>query len=134
MSAGSPRNGWRCSVKLDTNITDLKKQLFRIYLDIMKDMYGYGTVEIKIQLNDDMIIFFAKSNRTPALKAIEEHYPDIKRMTDYALFSEFKTRLKKSLSEKLGIEALAMLRDYDPAYQVGVTVVILEENWLKNLA
>ena len=119
---------------MDLNITDLKKQLFRIYLDIMKEMYGYGTVEIKINVTDDMIIFFAKSNRTPVLKSIEDNHPFVKQLADYALFSEFKTRLRKSLSEKLGIEALAMLRDYDPAYQVAVTVVILEESWLKNLA
>lgn len=107
--------------------TELKKQLFRIYNEVNKEIYGFGVVELKISITDDMILFKTRHNRVPALQAIEEHYAQLKQSVDQALFAEFKRRLKKQLEEKADIHPLAMLRDYDSAHQTAVTVAILKD-------
>lgn len=114
-------------------LADFKKQLFRIYSDVNKDIYGAGVIELKINLSGNMIIFFTMDNRVPALRALEERYCQLKQSVDNALFNEFKLRLKKSLKEKLGIEPLAMLRDYDTSYQMAVTIAVLAEDALKDI-
>lgn len=104
---------------------EYKKELFKIYNEINKEIYGFGVIELKINLTDDMIIFITKHNRVSALQALEQNHPDLKQSVDYALFSEFKLRLKARLQENLHLEPKAMLRDYDANYHLAVTVVVL---------
>jgi len=110
------------------NLTEFKKQLFKLYNDVNKEIYGFGVVELKITITEGMIIFRTKHNRVPALLAIEERYAQLKQSVDQALFMEFKLRLKKKLEEKTDIVPHAMLRDYDSAYQTAITVVILSDD------
>lgn len=111
---------------MQENLNELKRQLFQIYNDINKEIYGFGVVELRITIEDDMLIFRTRHNRVPALRAIEEHYAQLKQSVDQALFTEFKLRLKKKL-EEAGIHPLAMLRDYDSTYRLAITVAILKD-------
>ncbi len=109
------------------NLIELKKQLFKLYNDVNKEIYGSGVVELKINITDDMIIFKTRHNRVPALQAIEANYAQLKQSVDQALFCEFKVRLRKQIEEKTNIRPQAMLRDYDSAFQTAITVVVIEE-------
>ena len=62
-------------MSMDNLPLDFKKQLFRIYSDTSKAIYGFGVIELKINFIDDMIIFRTRDNRVPILKVLEEkHY------------------------------------------------------------
>ncbi len=115
------------------NTSELKNLLFKMYNDINKQIYGYGVIELRINISSDMIIFVTKHNRLPALKALEARFPQLKQSVDNALFSEFKLMLKERFMEKFDIEPLAMLRDYDPAYQLAMTAIVLSDDNLKKL-
>lgn len=108
------------------NLVEVKKQLWSIYSDITKGIYGNGVVELKINIYSDMIMFLARHNRVPVLAAMEEHYMQLKQNVDYALFQEFKYRLKISLEKDMNIKVLALLKDYDPDYKLAVTIVVAE--------
>lgn len=112
-------------MEIEFHSAELKKQLFKIYNDINKEIYGFGVVELKINLTEDMMIFITRHNRVPALQALEQNHPDLKQSVDSALFSEFKLRLRARLQENLHINPKAMLRDYDASYLLAVTVVVL---------
>lgn len=116
-----------------SNVNEFKKQLFKIYNDINKEIYGYGVIELKISLTDNMIIFITKHNRVQALVALEERYSQLKQSVDEALFSEFKRILKDRFMEKFNIEPLAMLRDYDSTYQIAMTTIVLRDEDFDNI-
>lgn len=120
-------------MKKMSNANEFKKQLFKIYNDINKQIYGYGVIELKISFTEDMIIFITKHNRVPALVALEQRYSQLKQTVDEALFTEFKRILKEVFTEKFNIEPLAMLRDYDSTYQIAMTAIVLREEDLNKI-
>lgn len=106
---------------------DFKKQLFRVYNDVNKDIYGSGVVELKISVNDDVIMFYTRHNRVQALRALEDRHTSLKQSVDYALYQEFKFRLGQQLRDRLGIFPKAILRDYDPGSLIAMTAVFLKD-------
>lgn len=111
---------------LAMDLTEFKKKLLRIYNEVNKEIYGCGVVELKINVSNDMIMFITRHNRVQALKVLENRYFALKQSVDYALFQEFKLRLREKMESQLSMTPKAMLRDYDPDYQIAVTVVFLE--------
>jgi len=105
---------------------EVKKQLTRCYNEINKEIYGFGVTQLKIAEDDGIISFYVKHQRVTALKALEARYGLMKQAVDYALHSEFKIRFRRRL-EELGLKAAAILRDYDPASEWAVTVVITKD-------
>ncbi|WP_276352143.1 DUF2294 domain-containing protein [Cohnella caldifontis] len=109
------------------NLTnEAKKLLTRIYNEVNKEIYGFGVTRLKIAENDGAISVYVKHQRVAALKALESRYGLMKQAVDYALHSEFKIRFHRKLEEDMGLQATAILRDYDPATEWAVTVVMLE--------
>ena len=53
-----------------SNLSEFKKQLFKVYNDINKEIYGFGVIELKINILDDMIVFITRHNRVHALVAV----------------------------------------------------------------
>lgn len=106
---------------------DFKKQLFRVYNDVNKDIYGSGVVELKISVNDDVIMFYTRHNRVQALRALEDRHSSLKQSVDYALYQEFKFRFGQQLRDRLGIFPKAILRDYDPGSLIAMTAVFLKD-------
>ena len=102
-----------------------KKELFEIYNQVNKEIYGYGTTELKIHFVDSMIVFSVHHKRVPCLLAIEEEYRTVKENADAAIMKVFKKELKKRLTGQLGLDVQCVLRDYDYASLTAVTVVML---------
>lgn len=115
---------------MENSNTEYKRELFKLYNAVNKEIYGYGVTELKVSCMEDMIIFRTRHNRVRALQILEEHYALLKQSVDQALFSEFKRMFRKELEEKMGLHIAGMLRDYDTNIRTAVTVVILatEEN------
>ena len=106
---------------------EIRKQLFRIYNDVNKAVYGFGTNESKIYFVDNMIIFNAHHNRVPCLMALEQDTPALKEAVDGAIMKVFKARLGERLQEVLGIRPKAVLRDYACDQLIAITVVVLDD-------
>lgn len=110
---------------MENNNTEYKRELFKLYNAVNKEIYGYGVTELKVSCMEDMIIFRTRHNRVHALQILEENYALLKQSVDQALFSEFKRMFHKELEEKMGLHVAGMLRDYDANIRIAVTVVIL---------
>ena len=107
---------------------ELKKSLIKIYGEVTKGIYGYGSNKLQVMLRPDTVIFFSSENRVAALKSLENDFLQIKQSVDNALFSEFKKRMRGKIKEELGLEPVALLRDFDAAYQLAVTVIVFGED------
>ena len=104
-----------------------RKQLFELYNEVNKSIYGFGTTESKIFFNDNMITFTVRHNRVPCLIALENEYTPMKEWVDTSLMRVFKERFRDSLIRDLNLIPKAILRDYDPESLIAVTIVILNE-------
>lgn len=104
----------------------LKKDLIRLYGEVNRSVYGYGINELKIHVYPNMIIILTKDKRVEALKSLETHYLQLKQSVDIALFSEFKLQFREAMRKELGLEPVALMRDFDADYQMAVTVVVFE--------
>jgi len=102
------------------------KQLIKLYNDVNKSIYGFGTTETKIYFNDNLITFTVRHNRIPCLIALEKDYSAMKEWVDVSLMNVFKERFQKALADGLNITPQAILRDYDPKSLIAVTVVVLK--------
>jgi hypothetical protein len=113
------------TVALLLSSNDFKKRLARCYNEIHKELYGVGVTQLRIDaVNETMIIFMVKHQRVSILRAIEEHYPELKQSVDAALHQEFKRRIQKKLSEEMNLPVTGVLRDYDPHTAWACTVII----------
>ncbi|MCH3971295.1 MAG: DUF2294 domain-containing protein [Oscillospiraceae bacterium] len=106
---------------------EFKRKLFKIYNSVNQEIYGFGVNELRIAFVDDMIIFRTRHNRVRALQVLENDYKDLKQSVDYALFLEFKKRLRRQLQEQTDMHVGSLLRDYDAKRETAITVVCLEE-------
>ncbi|MRN56417.1 DUF2294 family protein [Paenibacillus sp. LC-T2] len=106
---------------------EIKKKLSRCYNEVHKELYGVGVTQLKIDaVNETMIMFLVKHQRVTALRALEEHYPELKQSVDAALHQEFKRRIQKKLSEEMNLPVTGVLRDYDPQTAWACTLVITD--------
>ncbi|MDI3328771.1 MAG: DUF2294 domain-containing protein [Alicyclobacillaceae bacterium] len=103
-----------------------RKTLARLYNEVNKEIYGFGVNQLKVEIDGNIITFLVKHQRVTALKALEERYPVLKQVIDFALYHEFKLRFKKKLEQEANLKVESILRDYDPASLWGCTLVILE--------
>ena len=104
-----------------------KKELFEVYNQVNKDIYGYGTTELKVHIVDSMIVFTVHHKRVPCLQAIEKEYRTVKENADAAIMKVFKKELARRLRERFGAEILSVLRDYDYETMTAVTVILLAD-------
>lgn len=110
---------------LDTN--EGKKKLYRIYNEISKELFGFGTTLLNITIDNTMITFVAKHRRSPRSTALEGEIPNLKYEVDFYMSSIYKKKLKERLDEDLGLDMEAVLRDYDPLTQWAITNIIIRE-------
>lgn len=102
-----------------------KEQLFEIYNAVNKNIYGFGTNDVKVITVDNLIIFNAHHNRVPCLRALEENYFTLKESVDAAIMQVFKEQLQEQLSDKMNLHPKAILRDYSADTLIAVTVIVL---------
>ncbi|MNB87931.1 hypothetical protein D3C75_349360 [compost metagenome] len=115
------------NVSLLLSSNEYKKKLSRCYNEVHKELYGVGVTQLRLEAaNETMIMFLVKHQRVAALRALEEHYPELKQSVDAALHQEFKRRIQKKLAEELELPVAGVLRDYDPQTAWACTVVICD--------
>ncbi|RYM04778.1 DUF2294 family protein [Sporolactobacillus sp. THM7-7] len=110
-------------VSNDSN--DFKKNLYQIYNQVAKELFGTGAVLLKIDLFDDLIVFRSKHRRSPRSRILEQEVPTLQQEVDSQMSRIFKKRLREQLEIELGLSVETVLRDYDPTTPWTITNVII---------
>lgn len=104
-----------------------KKKMSRCYNEVHKEIYGVGVTQLRIEAaSEGMLLFLVKHQRVAALRALEDHYGDLKQTVDAALHHEFKLRFQKRLAAEMDLPIKGVLRDYDPITEWACTLMIIE--------
>ncbi|MFB5662839.1 Na-translocating system protein MpsC family protein [Alteribacillus sp. HJP-4] len=104
----------------------LCRAVAQIYNKINQEMYGVGVRKQKVEIIDNKVIIFGEHQRVPALKAINEKYPQLTLSVDTTLIKEFKTKLKKEVEQQLEVKIKTVLKDFDPETEEAAAVIYLE--------
>lgn len=111
---------------LDSN--ESKKRLCQIYNEISKELFGFGTTILRASVENNMVTFVAKHRRSPRSAALEGEAPGLKLEVDFRMSMLYKKRLREKLTEDMGLDIEALLRDFDSGTQWAVTNIILKNS------
>lgn len=104
-----------------------KKKLTQIYNEICKQLFGAGTILLKVEIDERFLTFRSKHRRAPHSLALEGEVPALKREVDVQMSQIFKKRFTEKLEQELDLKVEVILRDYDYVSQWAFTEVILAE-------
>lgn len=104
-----------------------RKQLYRIYNEVSKELFGTGTISLKVEITVDTITFRSKHQRAQRSISLEKEAPWLKQEVDFHLSNIFKLKVKEKLETSLGLNVNAVFRDYDPVTQMAFTNVVLND-------
>lgn len=105
---------------------DWKQEIIRVNNNLNIKMFGTGLRKQRVVLADeDKIIISADHKRIPALLALDQANRTVTRAVDVAILDEYKRRLKQELVEQLQLPVKCVLKDYDPEYEIALTVILL---------
>lgn len=110
---------------------DLKQEIMRVNNNVNISIFGTGLRKQRVVVSDDKIIITADHKRVPALAALDKIERSTTRYTDVAILDEFKRRLRTALIEQLQMPVLSVMKDYDPEQELAVTVLIVEEAFMR---
>ncbi|SDI01775.1 Uncharacterized conserved protein [Alteribacillus bidgolensis] len=105
---------------------DNKKELYRLYNAVSKELFGVGTASLKVSIEEDLITIRAKHHRATRSLSLEKENPDLKQAVDFQLSSMFKSQLYEKLETELNIQIEAIFRDYDSPTQLAFTNVVMK--------
>ncbi|MBN2982476.1 DUF2294 family protein [Cohnella algarum] len=105
----------------------LKQEIIKIYNSINQDIFGIGIKSQKIDVYGDKVLIFATHKRIPALKILDDDHRSLTANVDMLIMEINKNRLKEQLEQKLGLEVVAVLKDYDPKAEISGTIIILKD-------
>lgn len=110
---------------------DLRQEIMRVNNNVNISIFGTGLRKQRVMVSEDKIIITADHKRVPALAALDKLERMTTRYTDVAILDEFKRRLRAALIEQLKMPVLSVMKDYDPDQELAVTVIIVEESFMR---
>lgn len=110
---------------------DLRQEIMRVNNNVNISIFGTGLRKQRVMVSEDKIIITADHKRVPALAALDKLERMTTRYTDVAILDEFKRRLRAALVEQLKMPVLSVMKDYDPDQELAVTVIIVEEAFMR---
>lgn len=110
---------------------DLKQEIMRVNNIVNISIFGTGLRKQRVLISDDKILITADHKRVPALAVLDKIERNTTRYTDVAILDEFKRRLRTALIEQLQMPVLSVMKDYDPDQELAVTVIIVEESFMR---
>jgi hypothetical protein len=116
---------------VSVTVMDLRQEIMRVNNNVNISIFGTGLRKQRVIVSEDKIIITADHKRVPALAALDRLERMTTRYTDVAILDEFKRRLRTALVEQLQMPVLSVLKDYDPERELAVTVIIVEETFMR---
>jgi uncharacterized protein YbcI len=114
----------------EMEIRSLKREIAQVYNRVNQEFYATGVRSQRVEVCDDRIIIFAKHKRVTAFKALSKNFQDLTIFADAALIIEFKEKFKQLIEDVTGLSVISVLKDYDPATEDAVCVIIVDEKIL----
>lgn len=109
----------------DNNET--KKLISHAYNEVSKELFGIGTISMKVSIEANVLTLQAKHRRAPRSIVLEGEVPSLKQEVDFHLSLLYKKKLRQKLEERTDWDIEAVLRDYDAATQKSFTNIVLRE-------
>jgi len=116
---------------LNADAVDLRQEIIRVNNNLNMSIFGIGLRKQRVVIIEDKILITADHKRIPALASLDRKNRLATRFIDVAILDEYKTRLHHELKTQLGLPVRCVLKDYDPECELAVTVIVLEEGFLK---
>ena len=110
---------------------DLKQEIMRVNNNVNITMFGTGLRKQRVMVCEDKIIITADHKRIPALAALDRSDRMTTRFADMAILDEYKRRLREALADQLRLPVVSVLKDYDPDRELAVTVIIMDEAFMR---
>ena len=107
---------------------EFKQEVLKLSNQINMHIYGRGYKWQKAHIVDNKVYIIAKCKRSKPLYAIEKSDKLTAKITNLTLMEEYKKLFLKALNVKLGIAALAYLKDYDLDSHTSFSIAIFEKN------
>ncbi len=108
-----------------TDSTENRKTICHIYNEVSIELFGYGTVLLKANIREDVLTIRSKHRRAQRSEVLEREIPLLKEEVDFHLSKLFKSMLRQKLEQEMGLNIIAVLRDYDSSTQWAFTNIIL---------
>ncbi|MCY8939839.1 Na-translocating system protein MpsC family protein [Peribacillus frigoritolerans] len=108
--------------------SSFKKQLSQLYNDINQEIYSAGVSKQTIDIQDNRIVIFAQTKRSPLISVLSERYSELTLSVDGALAMEYKLRLKENIEKRFGVKVNTIFKDYDSTSDHACTVIYLEQS------
>lgn len=106
---------------------EFKQEILKLHNHVNLGLFGQGLRWQKVEILEDKMIIQANNKRVKALTAIDSIEPMTTKLMDLSLLLEFKTRFRRQLKEELGLDTVCVLKDYDPASELSVCIIVLKE-------
>ncbi|MFD1956774.1 Na-translocating system protein MpsC family protein [Paenibacillus thailandensis] len=113
-------------MKRELSPGELKQEIIKIYNTINQEIFGVGIKSQKIDVVGDKVLIFATHKRIPALKVLDGEHRSITASVDMLIMEVNKKRLKEELERSLGLDIVAVLKDYDPEAEISGTIIIFK--------
>lgn len=114
-------------MKRDLSPGELKQEIIKVYNSINQEIFGIGIKSQKIDVVGEKVFIFATHKRIPALKVLDAEYRSLTANVDMLIMEKNKQRLKEELELRLGLDVVAVLKDYDPKAEISGTIIIFKE-------
>ncbi len=107
---------------------DFKQTVAQLHNEVNQRIFGQGLQTQKVEFIQDKVFIIAKNRRVFALSSLDHKDELAARMIDIALLVEFKKGFKALLEEKMSLPVQAVLKDYDPATETSICILLLKED------
>jgi uncharacterized protein YbcI len=93
---------------------------------VNQELFGVGLQWQKVEFFGDHVLIQAKNHRVRALSALDGKDNMTTRLIDIALLVEYKERFRKSFEEEMGLQVVALLKDYEPSVELAFMLILLD--------
>lgn len=107
--------------------SSFKKQLSQLYNEVNQEIYSVGVSKQKIDIQDNRIVIFAQTKRSPLISVLSDRYSELTVSVDGALAREYKRRLQEKFEKQFGMKILTIFKDYDSIIEHACTVIYLAD-------
>ena len=107
---------------------EFKQQILQVYNAVHQGLFGQGLRRQSVELISNTVIIVDVSPRAPVLKSLAEDRPDLVSIVDEILLEEYKRQFALELRDRLQLNIIAILKDYDAATEYSGTIILLDRD------
>ena len=107
---------------------EFKQQILQVYNAVHQSLFGLGLRRQSVELISNKVIIVDVNPRAPVLKTLADDRPDLVSITDEILLEAYKRQFSQELRDRLQLNIVAILKDYDAATEYSGTIILLDRD------